>query len=185
VTDAYAGAAARLGVKFLKYTEATGIVTEKMRLRAVKTAAGDISTAVVLNAAGAYAGKVAAMAGLALPIRPERHEVLVTEPVNPLQGPMVISMSRRFYCQQTPHGNFIMGQGEPNEPESFNIRSRPRFLTELARKISQTFPLLGELRVIRQWAGLYEMTPDAHPILGESEELTGFLRRRVSAGTAS
>lgn len=87
MTYAYAGAAARLGVKFLKYTEATGIVTEKMRLRAVKTAAGDISTAVVLNAAGAYAGKVAAMAGLALPIRPERHEVLVTEPVNPLQGP--------------------------------------------------------------------------------------------------
>ena len=173
VTDAYARAAGRLGVKFLKYTAVTGLVTIRSRIKKVKTTAGDISTEALLNAAGPHAAEIASMAGFALPVRPERHEVLVTEPVNPLQGPMVVSLSRRFYCQQTPGGNFIMGQGDPNEPQSFNTRSSWPFLRELARKIYRTFPLLGELRVIRQWAGLYDMTPDAHPILGESDEVNG------------
>lgn len=174
VTDAYARAAARLGVKFYKYTAVTGLAVSRARIRKVITTAGEIDTPAVLNAAGAHAAQIAAMAGIKLPVRPERHEVLVTEPVNPLQGPMVVSLSRRFYCQQTPHGSFIIGQSNLDEPESFNIASSRRFMPELAGKICRTLPLLGELRVVRQWAGLYDMTPDAHPILDEAAEVQGF-----------
>jgi len=168
VTYAYATAGKRLGVKIHTFTEAYDIMTESGKVEGVKTNKGTISTDVVICAAGPYSGVVARMVGLDIPFYPERHQILVTEPVEPVLGPMVMSFSRRFYCQQTPHGSFIMGMGDPKEKPGFSVSSTWEFLVKMAEEITKVLPPVGQLSVVRQWAGLYDMTPDAHPILGST-----------------
>ncbi|MGE5593947.1 MAG: NAD(P)/FAD-dependent oxidoreductase [Betaproteobacteria bacterium] len=166
VTYAYAGAARRLGAEVMTFTEVKAIVVEGGRVARVVCDKGTIDTRVAVNAAGPYSGLVARMAGLEIPFWAERHQILVTEPVEPVLRPMVMSFSRRFYCQQTPHGSFVMGMGDPSEPRGFSTESSWKFLVEMAHEITRVLPPVGNLRIVRQWAGLYDMTPDAHPILG-------------------
>lgn len=174
VTDAYAKAARRLGVEINTHTEVLAIRKVGERISGVETTRGFIATPKVVNAAGAWSKVVAEMVGLEVPIYPERHQILVTEPVAPLQGPMVMSFHHHIYCQQTPHGSFIMGLGDPSEGPSYNQRSSWQFLDEMAQKITWLLPPLKGVRVVRQWAGLYEMTPDRTPILGEVPAVPGF-----------
>lgn len=174
VTEAYAQAAKNLGVKFYTDTEVLSIATAGGRIKEVHTTQGTIYTDTIVNAAGGYAKAIGRMAGIELPIYPERHEILVTEPVEPTVGPMVMSFYHNLYCQQSPHGSFIMGVGHPGEPEGYNIKSSWQFLQEMAEKLVAIMPPLGELNVIRQWAGLYDMCPDRTPILGSSPEVRGF-----------
>lgn len=174
VTEAYARAAAKLQVEFYTGMEVQGIATKGGKVLAVRTGKGDIRTNTVVNAAGGYAKMVGRMAGLELPIFPERHEILVTEPVEPAMGPMVMSFYHNLYCQQSPHGSFIMGIGHPDEPEGFDIRSSWQFLREMAGRVVGILPPLAGLNIIRQWAGLYDMCPDRTPILGGSLQLEGF-----------
>ena len=168
VTYAYATAGKRLGAEIHTFTEAYEIMTESGKVEGVKTNKGTISTNVVICAAGPYSGVVARMVGLDIPFYPERHQILVTEPIEQVLGPMVMSFSRRFYCQQTPHGSFIMGMGDPKEKPGFSVSSTWEFLVEMAEEITKVLPPVGQLSVVRQWAGLYDMTPDAHPILGST-----------------
>ncbi len=174
VTEAYAKAAKNLGVEFYTDTEVHAISTEGSRITAVHTGRGTIHTDTIVNAAGGYAKAIGRMAGIELPIYPERHEILVTEPVEPTVGPMVMSFYHNLYCQQSPHGSFIMGVGHPDEPEGYNIKSSWQFLEEMAAKLVSIMPQLGELNVIRQWAGLYDMCPDRTPILGSSPQVSRF-----------
>ena len=174
VTDAYAKAARRLGVEISTYTEVTGIITESGRVTGVRTNKGDIATTAVVNTAGGHGAIIAKLAGLDIPVYPERHQILVTEPVAPLQGPMVMSFHHHLYCQQTPHGSFIMGLGDPTEPQGLSSRATWQFLEEMAQKVTWLLPPLKDIRVVRQWAGLYDMTPDRTPILGGTPELAGF-----------
>lgn len=174
VTQAYADAARKLGVKIYTFTEARDIKVEKGRIVGVDTSQGFIKTSKVVNAAGGYAGVIGRMVGIEIPVKSERHQILVTEAVEPLQQPMIISFSYNIYCQQTPEGTFMMGFGDPTEPESYNIKSSWQFLEEMARKATGLLPLLGNLRVIRQWAGLYNITPDRQPIIAHSSEVSGF-----------
>jgi len=174
VTQAYAEAAKRMGVEIYTYTECRDIEMDGDRIRGVVTDKGKIRTEKVVNAAGGYSDLIGGMVGLDLPVYSERHQIMVTEPVNPLQGPMVISFYHHFYCQQVPHGAFIMGQGDPNEPKGHNIGHSWQFLQELSGKIIKTFPALKKLRVVRQWSGLYNITPDSQPILCEAPEVPGF-----------
>lgn len=173
VTYAFAQGAKRLGVEIETYTEVTGIKKEKGKVNSVITTKGEISTSIVVNCAGAHSGEITKMVGVEIPIFPERHQALVTEPVDKMQDPMVISFQHNIYCQQTPHGSFIMGMGDPNEPKSFNINSSWQFLEEVAQRVVSILPPLKELRVIRQWSGLYDMSPDANPIIGELQEVKG------------
>lgn len=174
VTALYAEAARRLGVEVNTYTEVTGIEVRGGRVRGVATTAGAIATPAVVNAAGGHARLVGRLAGVELPIYPERHEILVTEPVEPLQRPMVMSFHHNLYCQQTPHGSFIMGVGHPGEPEGINHRSSWQFLSDVAAKATAIMPRLAALNVVRQWAGVYDMSPDRQPILGEDAAVKGF-----------
>jgi Glycine/D-amino acid oxidases (deaminating) len=173
VVDAYYKAARRLGVKFETYTTVTGIKREKGKVTSVQTSQGDIDTSIVINACGFAAGTICKMVGFDLPLYPQRHQALVTEPVEPCQGPMVISLSHRLYCQQSPHGSFIMGVGDPNEPKDFDIRSSWEFLEDVARQAITVLPLLKNLSVVRQWSGLYDMSPDANPIFDEIPDARG------------
>jgi len=174
VTEAYATAARNLGVEIYTDTEVLDVKTQNGQIVVVKTTNGDIATNTVVNAAGGYAKNVGRMVGLELPIFPERHEILVTEPVEPLLGPMVMSFHHNLYCQQSPHGSFIMGIGHPNEPESFNTQSSWQFLCDMAERVVEILPPLAKLNVIRQWAGLYDMSPDRTPIMGNTPELKHF-----------
>ncbi|WP_352417897.1 FAD-binding oxidoreductase [Proteiniborus sp.] len=173
-TDAYANAARRLGVKIYTFTEVIGIKTENGKIKGVITNKGEISTNIVVNAAGGYSKLIADMVNIDIPVYAERHQILVTEPVEPMQGPMVMSFSLNIYCQQSPHGSFIMGRGDDNEPRDLRITSSWQFLDEMAKTVTELLPPIGELRVIRQWAGLYTMTPDKHPIYGPVKNLEGF-----------
>jgi sarcosine oxidase subunit beta len=174
VTQAYADAARRLGVEINLYTTVTEILQENGRITGVRTDKGDIAAPIVVNAAGGQAKLISEMAGIEIPSYSERHQILVTEPVEAMQGPMVMSFYHNIYCQQTPHGSFIMGVGDPNELKGQEVRSSWKFLKEMADIITSILPPLRELRIVRQWAGLYHITPDKSPILGGVEELKGY-----------
>ncbi len=174
VSEAYRRAAEKLGVKIYTYTEVWDIETDQGEVKSVVTNRGNIDTNKVVNATGDRAKDIGRMVGIELPITPERHEAMVSEPVDPYQGPMIVSLYHHFYMQQVPHGGFIMGHGDPEEPESHNINSSVKFPIKLSKKIISVFPSLKDLRMIRQWGGLYDMSPDAQPLLGEDEHVKGF-----------
>ncbi|HOF99584.1 MAG: Sarcosine oxidase subunit beta [Firmicutes bacterium ADurb.Bin248] len=172
-TDAFYRAAKRLGVGFCANTTVTGIDTEGGRVRRVRTDRGDVETARVVVAAGGMAGSLASLAGAELPVYPERHHILVTEPVEPMQDPMVMAFALNLYVQQSPQGSFLMGRGDENEPRDGNVRASWRFLEEMAKSVEFLLPKLAGLRVVRQWAGLYTMSPDRQPIYGQAREVEG------------
>jgi len=174
-TYAYAKGALRMGVEIETYTTVTGLTVEKDRIHDVQTSKGEISANTVLNCTGGHAAKMAALVGDELPILPERHQILITEPVAHIMDPMVMSFHRHFYVQQTPHGSVIMGIGEPSEPVSYNIRSSWQYLELNAHLITQTLPAFRNLRVVRQWAGLYDMSPDRYPIINHAKKAKGFI----------
>ncbi len=173
-TMAYARAARRLGVDIRTHTRATAISLRGDRVVGVHTDRGFISTEIVFNAAGPYSARVAEMVGVQIPVYSERHQILVTEPVEPFQTPMVISFEYGMYCQQTPHGSFVMGLGDPSEPRGINMQATWEFAEEVAHKALGMMPALGGLRVVRQWSGPYNITPDAQPILGGVPGLDGY-----------
>jgi sarcosine oxidase subunit beta len=173
-TQAFANAARRLGATILLGTRVTGIRTRDGRIEGVETDRGFIATRVVVNAAGGYSAEIGRMADVDVPVVPERHHILVTEPVEPMLDPMVMSFSLNIYCQQTPHGSFIMGRGDDSEPHDGRITSSWSFLEEMARTCCRLLPPLGRLSVLRQWAGLYENSPDRQPIYGPADALEGF-----------
>ncbi|ABO50255.1 FAD dependent oxidoreductase [Desulforamulus reducens MI-1] len=173
-TDAYAKAAQKLGVEIMTYTEVTELLAQEGRIKGVRTREGIIETPVVILCAGSYSRDLAATIGIELPITPERHQILVTEPVEKMQEPMVMSFYHGLYCQQVPHGGFVMGLGDPNEPKEYNYNGSWQFLHEMAAKATFILPPLANLRVVRQWAGLYDLTPDRQQILGSVPGCEGF-----------
>lgn len=173
-TDAFYQAAKRLGVEFNTFTEVTGIKTEKGKIIGVETNKGFISTNKVVNATNAYSKNICDMIGLDIPVYSERHQILVTEPVEPMQDPMVMSFGLNFYVQQSPEGSFIMGRGDANEPRDLRVTSSWHFAEEMAKTIDAILPPISKLRVVRQWAGLYNMTPDKQPIYDKAENIEGF-----------
>ncbi|MCL2874221.1 MAG: FAD-binding oxidoreductase [Defluviitaleaceae bacterium] len=177
--QAYANAAKRLGGHIYLYTTVTGIDVENGKIKGVQTDKGYISTKIVVNAAGGYSMQIADMAGVKLPLYSERHQILVTEPVEPILEPMVMSFSLNLYCQQVPHGSFIMGQTGKNEPQDLRITSSWDFLDDMTSTITKVLPPLKNLRLLRQWAGLYNMSPDKQPIYSAVKEVEGFY---VAAG---
>lgn len=172
--DAFVQAAKRLGVHYHTYTEVTAIKVAGGRISGVSTHLGDIATEVVVNASGPYGRIVAEMAGVEIPTYSERHEILVTTPVNQILKPMVMSFSKNLYTQQVPHGSIIMGRSGEDEPRDLNNRSSWHFLDAMSKTVTDLLPPLAKVRVVRAWAGQYHMTPDKQPILGEAPELKGF-----------
>ncbi len=173
-TDAYYRAARRLGVEFLHPVTVIGLTTSGGRISGVVTDKGVIHTNCVINAAGGASKQICDMVGISVPVISERHQILVTEPVEPMQEPMVMSFGLNLYVQQSPHGSFIMGRGCDAEPRDGRVTSSHEFLSEMAKTITRTLPPIGKLRVVRQWAGLYNITPDRQPIYEKSADVNGF-----------
>ncbi len=173
-TKGYAEKAQELGATILTYTSADEIKVEKGGVSGVKTKDGWIETKRVVNAAGGHAAEIGKLAGIDFPVVPYRHQILVTEPLEPLVGPMVIDFYHGFYGSQAKHGSFIMGEGDPEEKPGINLKCNWKFLESIQKKFTYLFPKLKDLRIVRQWSGVYAMTPDAQPIIGESESVKGF-----------
>jgi sarcosine oxidase subunit beta len=162
-----------MGVEIATYTTVTGLRKNGDKIIGVETDRGYIEAGTVINAAGGHASDICKMAGTDVPVSPERHQILISEPVNHMQNPMVISFHYHIYCQQTPHGSFIMGCGDPTEPVSYNINSSVKFLEDVARDVTTVLPILKNIRIVRQWGGLYDMSPDRNPIIDEMEGVKG------------
>lgn len=174
-TFAYAEAAQRLGVKIFRFTEAQKIESQRNHVTAVVTNRGKILTDTVVNAAGGFSREVGEMAGVEIPVYSQRHQILVTEPTSILWESMLMSFSRNFYFQQLPHGSIVGGYGDPeNELIGHNINSSWEFVITMAKKMTSLIPKVGQVRLVRQWSGSYNMSPDSQPILGEHPALSGF-----------
>lgn len=123
----------------------------------------------VVNATGAWSPELAALAGVAIPNRPYRHEILTTEPLKAFLTPMVTIIGEGIYFSQSMRGEIVGGMGDPDEPSSYNMSSSLDFLRRFAKTATALLPQLGNVQVVRQWAGLYDASPDGRPILGEPE----------------
>jgi len=178
-TRAFAEAFQRLGGTIYTDTTVTSIHVENGCISKVDTNRGNIVTNVVVNAAGGYVQQIADMVGVKLPLYSQRHNILVTEPVERVLSPMLMSFSLNFYCQQTPHGSFLMGRTCPDQPRDLRITADSRFPVAMAKTITKVIPALANLRMLRQWAGLYNMSPDKHPIYDQVPDINGFY---LSAG---
>jgi len=178
-TQAFADAFTRLGGVIHTNTSVTDILLEGDKITGVCTDNGIISTNTIVIAAGGYSQQLAAMVNYELPLYSERHNILVTEPVERVLEPMLMSFSLNFYCQQTPHGSFIMGRNCPNQPRDLRTTADSNFPIAMAKTITKVVPALKNLRMLRQWAGLYNMSPDSHPIY---DQIPGTRGLYVTAG---
>ncbi len=176
----YAGQAEAAGARIATFTRVTGFETAEKRVSAVVTDRGRVACELVVIAAGAWSKEVAALAGVALPNRPTRHEILVTEPMKPWLDPLVSVLGNGLYFSQSQRGELVGGMGDPLEPEGVAQGSTLRFLARFARAAIDCIPTLAGTRVLRQWAGCYDVTPDNNPILGPAgfenfHQLSGFV----------
>lgn len=174
MTEAYYLAAKKLGVEFHFYETVKDIIVQNHQIKKVITDKDIYETQTVINAAGGYAREIGLMAGVDIPVYSENHEILATEPVEKMQGPMVMSFSKNIYCQQVPHGAFLIGRGDPEVKKGHNVESTWKFLDEMAKTVVDILPKIGKLRVVRQWGGSYNMSPDRQPIISDTDQLDGF-----------
>jgi sarcosine oxidase subunit beta len=119
---------------------------------------------------------VARLAGIELPSEPHRHEICSTEPLKPWLGPLVSVLGSGLYFSQSMRGEIVGGMGDPDEPPGLEMGSSLRFLSRYGRALTDCVPILRDVKVIRQWAGCYDVTPDNQPILGETPGLPNFLQ---------
>jgi sarcosine oxidase subunit beta len=173
-TFAYAQAARRMGVEILTSTQVRGIETRKAKIHAVATNRGKWLTPIVVNAAGPHSAEIGKMVGVELPVYSKRQQFMATEPVEEMCKLFVIAFSRQVSFIQTPHGSILMGGGDPNEPPSFNLNSSWQYPVGFAKKVTRMMPVLKNVRIVRQWSGLYNITPDAQPIYGPHPSVGGF-----------
>jgi sarcosine oxidase subunit beta len=176
----YADRARARGAKVAAFTRVTGFDVAGPRVTAVRTDRGRVECDAVVVAAGAWSKEVAALAGVRLPNRPTRHEILVTEPLKPWLGPLVSVLGSGLYFSQSLRGEIVGGMGDPEEPEGVVQGSTLRFLARFARAATALVPALSGVTVVRQWAGCYDVTPDNNPVLGPAgfanfHQLSGFV----------
>src|SRR3989442_1603611 len=149
---------------------------EVRRIAGVQTTRGFVSTRVVVNAAGAWAAEVARMAGAELPVEPLRRQLVPTEPFDqlPKRFPMVIDMSTGFHFRREGKG-ILLAWNDPEETPGFKTEFDPTFIEKILTRAASRVPVLSEAEVNprRAWAGLYEMTPDHHAIIGPAPNVEG------------
>ena len=167
----------RRGVEIHPYTEVTGIQRENGRVTGVRTTRGDIACDTVVSATAGWSTLVCGLAGVPLPITTHILQAFVTEPMKPFLDVIIVSAQMHVYISQTDRGEFLIG-AEIEPYTTYRTTSTFPFLEYSARHTLELFPQLESVKVLRQWTGLCDLSPDYSPILGETE-VGGFL---VSAG---
>src|SRR5580765_2543569 len=167
----------RRGVEIHPYTEVTGIQRENGRVTGVRTTRGDIACDTVVSATAGWSTLVCDLAGVPLPITTHILQAFVTEPMKPFLDVVIVSSQMHVYVSQTDRGEFLIG-AEIEPYTTYRMTSTFPFLEYSAKHVLELFPQLERLKVLRQWTGLCDLSPDYSPILGATE-VDGFL---VSAG---
>ena len=169
--------AAEHGARLLRETEVTAIRRDARGVAGVETTRGPVVTRIVVNAAGPWAAQVAKLAGVDLPVEPLRRMLVPTEPFDdfPHSAPMIIDMSNGFHFRPEALG-FLLAWNDPEETPGFKTDFDPAFVEKILTRAANRVPCFENLPVNpkRAWAGLYEMTPDHHPVLGPAAEVPGF-----------
>ncbi|HET8740607.1 MAG TPA: FAD-dependent oxidoreductase [Acidimicrobiia bacterium] len=169
----YARGANAMGAHIHQGTEVTGIDVSDGRVTGVKTTRGDIATRTVVNCTAGWSSLIAAMAGVELPITTRPLQAAVTEPVKQFLHPVIVSGSLHTYVSQTARGELVFG-ASVDPFASYSTRGSLEFTTGLATHVLELMPALANMSLLRQWAGLCDMTPDFAPIIGPTP-VEGFL----------
>lgn len=188
----YARAAQDLGVEIAPFTDVVGFEVKGSRVTGVKLQptrlgevtrgeeiipAGDVFTVAcdeVVCCAGAWSPEVARKVGVDLPNHPHRHEICSTEPLKPWLGPLVADLTDGLYFSQSMRGEIVGGVSVSPVPDGINQQSSREFLATYARSLVRAVPRLAGVKVLRQWAGCYDLTPDGSPLVGRVSEPENF-----------
>ena len=165
VVWAYARAADAHGVHLHQGTEVTGVDVVGGRVRGVRTPRGPVAAPIVVNCTAGWSTLVSDLAGVRLPITTHPLQAAVTEPVRPLLSTVVVSGSLHVYISQTDRGELVLGAAVDPFP-SYSMRGSLEFTEGVAAHVLELMPSLAGVRVLRQWAGLCDLTPDFSPIMG-------------------
>jgi len=163
----YAKGATQRGVELHQLTEVTGINTENGKVSSVETNRGKVNCGCVVQAVAGMSSVVAAMAGIRMPITTYPLQAMVTQPVKPFLDPLVSSPALHCYVQQTGRGELVFGGGSDPYP-LYGTRSTMDLKESLLAHAVELFPFMANMRLMRQWAGLTDMTSDYSPIMGLS-----------------
>jgi sarcosine oxidase subunit beta len=167
--------AKRAGVKIYEGIEATGISLEKRKVLGVQTKEGEISTSVVVNAGGPYAAMIGERVGLDIPVKPLRRQIFITAPFHLTDQiiPLTIDVRRGWYFRQEEKG--LLLSGPLDQEPSFNLNVDYDAMAGTSENAIYRIPILERATIARGWAGLYEISPDHHAILGKVPDLEGLI----------
>ena len=176
-TAAFALHAKEMGARLYERTEVKDIIVENGEIKGVKTSRGLFKTGIVVNATNAWAKLINAMAGIRtkIPIEPYKHQAVITQPIKPGSiNPMVISFRYgHAYLTQTAHGGVVGGVGYEEGP-TYDLSPSYEFLKEVSYYFTKIIPALGDLLILRTWAGYYAKTPDSNAAIGRINEVDEF-----------
>jgi sarcosine oxidase subunit beta len=161
----YARQAAAHGVRIFTQTAVTALAQIEGGYE-LHTSRGRVRARRVINACGAWSPKLAAMIGIDVPTHPIRHEICSSEPLKPFLRPMVSELASGLYCSQSMRGEIVGGVTLPGHGSTYAMGSTLEFLATYARRLVRLMPVLGDIKLLRQWAGPYDQSPDGNPIVG-------------------
>jgi hydrogen cyanide synthase HcnC len=171
LANALLTAARAHGATVLPHTEVVGLARSGRRITGVRIKDRTIPCGTVVNAAGAWAGEIGAMAGLEIPVRPVRGQIVATETLPKILSACISTTA--CYLAQKGHGEVIIGS--TTEEAGFNVGVTAEAIASLSAGAVRAVPFLGEVTIKRVWAGLRPGSPDELPILGPVDGLDGYL----------
>ena len=163
----YARKCDSLGVDIIQNCEVTGIRIEAGRILGVETSRGYIRTPKLASVAAGHTSVIAAMANLRLPIESHPLQALVSEPIKPIHPCVVMSNAVHVYCSQSDKGELVIGAGI-DAHLSYTQRGAIDILEQQMAALLELFPIFSRLRIMRQWAGIVDVSPDASPIISRT-----------------
>jgi len=169
----YARACDRMGIEIHTFTEVTGMRVENGKVRSVLTNRGEVAAGAVVNATAGWSSSISKMAGVPLQIVSHPLQACVTEPLKPFLDKVIVSATLHVYVNQTDKGELVIG-AEIDPYQSYSMKGTLPTLEQMATYTLELFPQLHGLRVLRQWAGVCDMTPDFAPIIGVALEVENF-----------
>jgi sarcosine oxidase, subunit beta len=173
LTYSFADAAKSLGVEINLFTEVIGIKIAGKKIISVETTSGTIETSQVVNAAGAYSCDIARMVNVKIPTYNEKHEILLSEPLDKFIDTMLVDVTNGACVQQFPNGR-VMIKVSSEGLKTYDTEPTSKFAERAIKAARRMIPTIDSLRFSGQWTGLYNLTPDGQPIFGDVDEIDGF-----------
>jgi sarcosine oxidase subunit beta len=175
ILNGFVSRARETGVTFREHPGVTGIDVEGGRVAAVRVGDERVACGAVVNAAGAWAPVIGTMVGLDVPIRPLRRQIFVTGPVPELDHPipLTVEFDTSLYMHRES-GGVLLGMADESDAPGYDDSVNWEFMPTVVERGLSRLPMLEKASIRAAWAGLYEDTPDKHPILGRVDGLEGF-----------